>query len=126
MVQSVPVIFESVFQSTLAMITKNFEGEPFAPLRRVSLGASHLVRDVCGCRAGADFPDHRVQFFRLLQAINSNAFPALLRLSGPQFQLIMDAIIWAVKHLERTPAETGLKIVRPSPPALTASISHLL
>lgn len=82
----------------------------FRPFAR---GASHLVRDVCGCRAVADFPDHRVQFFRLLQAINSNAFPALLRLSGPQFQLIMDAIIWAVKHLERTPAETGLKIVRP-------------
>jgi len=76
-------IFESVFQCTLDMITKNFE----------------------------DYPDHRLHFFRLLEMINRHAFPALLRLNAAQFKLIMDSVIWAVKHLERNIADTGLQIL---------------
>jgi len=83
MVPSVPRIFESVFQQTLDMITKNFE----------------------------DYPDHRIHFFRLLEAINRHAFPALLRLNAQQFQLVMDSVIWAMKHLERNIADTGLQIL---------------
>jgi len=83
MVPVVPLIFEATFESTLSMISKNL----------------------------ADFPDHRVAFFKLLQNINAHCFPALLKLTGQQFQLVMDSIIWAVKHIERTVAETGLTIL---------------
>ncbi len=76
-------IFESVFQVTLDMITRNFE----------------------------DYPDHRLHFFRLLEQINRHAFPAMLRLTAPQFQLVMDSVIWALKHLERNIADTGLQIL---------------
>ncbi len=58
-----------------------------------------------------DFPDHRICFFKLLKAINSSAFPSLLRFNGTQFKLIMDSVIWALKHLERNIAETGLVIL---------------
>jgi len=70
-------------RSTLDMITANFE----------------------------DHPDHRINFFRLLEAINRHAFPAMLRLNAQQFQLVMDSIIWAMKHLERNIADTGLQIL---------------
>lgn len=83
MVPGVPRIFESVFQCTLEMINKNLQ----------------------------DYPDHRSAFFKLLRSINKSAFPALLRFNMAQFQLIMDSIIWAVKHLERNIAETGLTIL---------------
>lgn len=83
MVPHVPAIFESTMQCTLDMITKNME----------------------------DFPDHRIAFFKLLREINKEAFPALLALNGGQFKLVMDSILWALKHLERNIADTGLNIL---------------
>jgi exportin-1 len=35
----------------------------------------------------------------------------MLRLTAPQFQLVMDSVIWAMKHLERNIADTGLQIL---------------
>jgi exportin-1 len=73
----------------------------------------------------AEFPEHRVGFFKLLRAINLNCFPgmsvlvlqsqhiahqisALLGLLPQQFKLFMDSIVWAIKHTMRDIAETGL------------------
>lgn len=85
----------------------------------------------------AEFPEHRVGFFKLLRAINFNCFPglsppssvfpsvnvfpALLVLPPNQFKLFMDSIIWAIKHTMRDIAETGLNCV-PFP----LSILHLM
>lgn len=80
-VPMVPAIFESTFQSTMELITKNFH----------------------------DYPEHRVAFFKLLSAISQHAFSALLRFTPQQFKLILDSILWAVKHLEREVADTGLE-----------------
>jgi exportin-1 len=74
-------LFDHLFQCTLEMINKDFQS----------------------------FPDHRVNFFRLLQAINSKSFSALLRLNPQQFQLCMDSIIWAMQHLDRNIADIGLE-----------------
>lgn len=39
----------------------------------------------------------------------NNSFPiALLELPAPQFKLLMDSIIWAIKHTMRDIAEIGL------------------
>lgn len=93
----VPAILDAVFEPTLTMINQDF----------------------------AEFPEHRVGFFKLLRAINLNCFPgtqlltltpsldthtftALLGIPPPQFKLFMDSIIWAIKHTMRDIADTGL------------------
>jgi len=83
MVPHIPVIFDSLFQSTLDMITKNFQ----------------------------DYPEHRQSFFKLLKETNNSCFQALLRLDPTQFQLIIDSVVWAFKHLQRDIADTGLNIL---------------
>ena len=92
-----PAILDAVFEPTLNMINQDF----------------------------AEFPEHRVGFFKLLRAINLNCFPgaldpsssasltlnpstALLTIPPAQFKLFMDSIIWAIKHTMRDIAETGL------------------
>ena len=58
----------------------------------------------------SEFPDHRVAFFKLIQAINMHCFPALLALPPQQFKLFVDSIVWAFKHTVRDVAEYGLTI----------------
>ncbi|KAG6919966.1 Exportin-1 [Tephrocybe rancida] len=78
----VPAILDAVFEPTLNMINQDF----------------------------AEFPEHRVGFFKLLRAINLNCFPALLGIPPNQFKLFMDSIIWAIKHTMRDIADTGLNL----------------
>jgi len=81
--KEVPKIFDAVFECTLLMINRNFE----------------------------EFPEHRKNFFMLLQAVNQHCFPALLQIPAPQFKLILDSIIWSFKHTMRDVAEIGLEIL---------------
>jgi len=80
---NVPKIFDAVFQCTLDMINKNFE----------------------------EFPEHRTNFYLLLQAVDNHCFPALLALPQPQFKLVLDSIIWAFKHTMRNVGDSGLDIL---------------
>ena len=75
-------IMESIFECTLDMINKDFH----------------------------EFPEFRVEFFKLLQAINLFCFPALLKLDGRQFKLIIDSCMWASKHDNREVENTGLSM----------------
>ncbi len=68
--EKVPMILENVFECTLNMINKDF----------------------------SEYPEHRVEFFKLLRAINLNCFPALLQLPPNQFKLVIDSCMWASKH----------------------------
>ncbi|KAK9731791.1 CRM1 / Exportin repeat 2 [Popillia japonica] len=79
----VPKIFDAVFECTLAMINKDFE----------------------------EYPEHRTNFFLLLQAVNNHCFPAFLSIPPAQFKLVLDSIIWAFKHTMRNVADTGLQIL---------------
>jgi exportin-1 len=81
--KEIPKIFDALFECTLLMINRDFE----------------------------QFPEHRKNFFMLLQAVNQHCFAALLQLQGPQFKLILDSIIWAFKHTMRDVAEIGLEIL---------------
>ncbi|KAL2919489.1 Karyopherin transporter [Polyrhizophydium stewartii] len=83
MTDKVPGILDAVFECTLNMINKNFE----------------------------EYPEHRVAFFKLLQAINQSCFNALLAMPSPQFRLFLDSIVWAFKHTMRDIGDTGLLIV---------------
>ncbi|KAG7285283.1 hypothetical protein NEMBOFW57_009904 [Staphylotrichum longicolle] len=73
MEDQVPVIMENVFECTLDMINKDF----------------------------SEFPEHRVEFFNLLRAINLHCFPALLKLDNRQFKFVIDSCLWASKHDNR-------------------------
>ncbi|XP_071834526.1 exportin-1-like isoform X2 [Apostichopus japonicus] len=81
--QDVPKIFDAVFECTLEMINKDFE----------------------------EFPEHRSNFFLLLQAVNCHCFSALFAIPAAQFKLVLNSIIWAVKHTMRNVADTGLAIL---------------
>lgn len=76
----VPAIMESVFECTLGMINKDFH----------------------------EYPEHRVEFFKLLQAINLYCFQALLKLDTSQFKFVIDSCMWASKHDNREVESTGL------------------
>ncbi|KAK7204456.1 CRM1 C terminal-domain-containing protein [Myxozyma melibiosi] len=80
--EKVVVILENVFECTLEMINKDF----------------------------TEYPEHRVEFFKLLRAINLHCFPALLKLPGPVFGYVVDACLWASKHDNREVEAAGLNI----------------
>lgn len=58
-----------------------------------------------------EYPEHRTNFFLLLQSVNSHCFEAFLAIDPAQFKLVLDAIIWAFKHTMRNVADTGLNIL---------------
>ena len=82
MSDKVPTIMENVFECTLEMINKDF----------------------------SEYPQHRVEFFKLLKAINLFCFPALLKLDGRQFKFVIDSCMWASKHDNREVETTGLSM----------------
>merc|ERR1712168_1235990 len=83
MTSTIPKIFDAVFECTLEMINKDFEVHP----------------------------EHRTNFFTLLQAVNYYCFSAFLAIPPQQFKLVLDSIIWAFKHTMRNVADTGLNIL---------------
>ena len=80
MEDKIPAIMDSVFNCTLEMINKDFH----------------------------EYPEHRVEFFKLLQAVNLYCFQALLKLDGAQFKFVIDSCMWASKHDNREVENTGL------------------
>lgn len=82
MTDQVPAILENVFECTLDMINKDF----------------------------SEFPDHRVEFFKLLRAINLRCFPALLKLDQRHFKFVIDSCMWASKHDNRMVEGEGLQM----------------
>ncbi|KAF7637274.1 Importin N-terminal domain-containing protein [Meloidogyne graminicola] len=80
----VPAILDAVFTCTLDMINKDMEA----------------------------FPEHRTNFFQLLKAINTHCFNVLIALPDKVLSLIIQAIVWAIKHTMRNVAENGIEILR--------------
>lgn len=76
----VVLILQSVFECTLDMIKNDF----------------------------IEYPEHRVEYYKLLKEINHKSFDALLQLSGDAFQSLIDAALWALKHNNREVEENGL------------------
>lgn len=58
-----------------------------------------------------EYPEHRTNFYMLLQQVVTFCFPALLNTLPHQFKLVLDSIIWALKHTMRNVADTGLEIL---------------
>jgi len=75
-------ILDSVFECTLDMINKDF----------------------------SEYPEHRVEFFKLLRTIAAHCFPALLKLDGRQFKYVVDSCMWAAKHDNHEVEIAGLQM----------------
>ncbi|KAF2491077.1 hypothetical protein BU16DRAFT_530643 [Lophium mytilinum] len=75
-------IMDCVFECTLDMINKDF----------------------------SEYPEHRVEFFKLLRTINLRCFPALLRLDARSFKFVIDSCMWASKHDNREVEGAGLSM----------------
>ncbi|OJD27462.1 hypothetical protein ACJ73_01152 [Blastomyces percursus] len=56
------------------------------------------------------YPEHYVEHFKLLQAINLYCFPSLIRLSENQFKYVIESIEKATKHDDREVENTALTI----------------
>ena len=82
MTEQVPAVLDAVFECTLDMINKDF----------------------------SEYPEHRVEFFKLLRAINQRCFPALLKLDQNHFKLVIDSCMWASKHDNRAVEGEGLNM----------------
>ncbi|CAI4486525.1 AMM_1a_G0021760.mRNA.1.CDS.1 [Saccharomyces cerevisiae] len=80
--QGVILILQSVFECTLDMINKDL----------------------------TEYPEHRVEFYKLLKVINEKSFAAFLELPPAAFKLFVDAICWAFKHNNRDVEVNGLQI----------------
>lgn len=78
----VVLILQNVFECTLDMIKNDF----------------------------IEYPEHRVEYYKLLKEINSKSFDALLQLSGEAFQSLINASLWALKHNNREVEESGLSL----------------
>ncbi|CAD5118443.1 DgyrCDS7150 [Dimorphilus gyrociliatus] len=81
--KDIPQIFDAIFECTLEMINKDFQ----------------------------EYPDHRTNFFLFLEVVNSYCFEAFLNIPPAQFKLVLDSVIWAVKHTMRNVSDTGLNIL---------------
>ncbi|KAL7749026.1 Karyopherin transporter [Sorochytrium milnesiophthora] len=82
MADKVAPICDHVFPCTLEMINKEF----------------------------VEFPEHRSGFFKLIRAINTNCFEALITLNATMFRLLIDSIVWGFKHAMRDIAEISLTV----------------
>jgi exportin-1 len=78
--EGVVLILQNIFSCTLDMIKNDF----------------------------IEYPEHRVEFYKLLKEINSKSFQALLQLSGDAFQSLINAALWAFKHNNREVEDNGL------------------
>jgi exportin-1 len=58
-----------------------------------------------------DHPEHRTAFFTFLRVANAYCFYGLFSIPAPHQKLVVESIIWAVKHTERNISETGLEIL---------------
>lgn len=78
-----PRIMEAVFDPVLGMITENMD----------------------------DHPEVRLGFYKLLEAINQHAFGAMFDAPEERQKLIVDAVVWGVKHTKREVADVSLSML---------------
>ena len=76
------LILANVFECTLDMINKDF----------------------------TEYPEHRIEFYKLLREIDLKGFNALLQFPPESFQSFIDAILWAFKHNNRDVENSGLTL----------------
>lgn len=77
-------VFDSLVKSTFVMIQRNFD----------------------------DFPDHRVKVYRLLKTIVVNCFKVVVSFDQADFNTMMMALYWAIKHHNDEISKLGLETIQ--------------
>jgi len=107
---AIPSVREPEVLSTLATIVNKLEG-------RMTPYIGTILEALFGCTLNMintnfeEYPEHRANFYLMLQAVNTHCFATLVNLPPAQFKLVLDSIIWAFKHTMRNVADTGLDIL---------------
>ena len=77
-------LLQGIFNCTLPMITKDF----------------------------SSYIDHRYNFFIFLRAAVKNSFEYLIAIEDEQFKIVIDCIVWAIKHELSNLYEIGLETLQ--------------
>lgn len=77
-------LLNGLFDSTLPMITKDFNS----------------------------YPDHRINFFIFLKFAVKNCFQYLIKIKPVQFKILIDCLLWSIKHELSTIFVIGLKTIQ--------------
>eukprot|EP00760_Papus_ankaliazontas_P004900 PhM_4_TR1225/c0_g1_i1/m.24325/K14290/XPO1, CRM1; exportin-1 len=80
--EAVPLILDSTLASTMEMLSSNMQ----------------------------DYPDHRVNIFKLLAVLTRRCFPALLEYAQNNVAVI-EAMLWAMQHNVMTVSSTGVDMM---------------
>ena len=105
----IPDILDAVFQCTVEMINKVLGYTCFVEL---SVPFSYTICNRLQLQDFEEFPEHRINFFQMLQAVNQHCFPALQALPAEVLKLVVDSIVWAFRHTMRNISEIGLSILQ--------------
>ncbi|RYG51292.1 hypothetical protein EON67_03670 [archaeon] len=58
-----------------------------------------------------EYPEHRLAFFKLLEAVNTHVFEAVFMLPPAQQKMIVDAVVWAISHHSPEVSDTALAVM---------------
>ena len=83
---------------------------PYAP-RILSMAFEPTLSMITASGTSDEYPEHRLAFFKLLEAMNTHCFTALAIISSAQLSSVLAAVVWAFKHMSRETGETGLNIL---------------
>lgn len=79
-----------------------------------SSGMMEIVSPLSGGRpalTATDLPELCIEFFKLLDAVNQFAFPAFFGIPVEQQKVVVDSVMWAVRHVNPDIGELGLAIL---------------
>jgi len=60
----------------------------------------------------SSYPDHRMNFFVFLKAAVSNSFIYLISIEQEQFKIILNCLLWEIKHELANIYEIGLETLQ--------------
>ncbi|CAD5232029.1 unnamed protein product [Bursaphelenchus xylophilus] len=59
----------------------------------------------------SQYPEHRVNFFQMVQAATTSCFDVVIKLPEKMLSLIVQSLLWALQHTIRTVAEIGIQMI---------------
>jgi len=106
-----PVAREAAVLTLMAEIVNKLQGAVLEVAPRILAAVFQPTLAMVTVEGASEFPEHRLAFFKLLEAINLHCFAALFGSPGEQQKLVVDAVLWAVRHSSRETGDTGLAIL---------------
>ena len=107
-----PAAREVEVLTLMAEVVAKLRGDVLAHAPRILATVFEPTLSMVAAAPAADeFPEHRLAFFKLLEAINAHCFAALAAIPPDQLAAVVAAVCWAFKHMSRETGETGLAIL---------------